>query len=180
VTQPRIYIVPIGSAESRETLASLCRFLGRTLGVAVRLWERPFPMEGAFDRARRQYDSSTLLLELLQAPPADAFRLLGVTGVDLFVPVLTFLFGEAQYRGMGALVSTHRLRPEFYGLPPDPELLRERLFKEAVHELGHTYGLVHCPVPGCVMNTSTDVADIDAKSALYCGTCRAAVDAWKT
>jgi len=173
-----IYIVPVGSMETAEVLGPLSRFLARTFGTPTQVWKMPFDLDRAYDPLRKQYNSSTLLLTLIQTPPADAFRLLGVSDVDLFVPILTFLFGEAQFEGIGALVSTHRLRSEFYGLGPDPDLLMERLFKEAVHELGHTYGLVHCPAPGCVMNTSTDVTDIDTKSVLFCPECKAVVDAW--
>ena len=69
------------------------------------------------------------------------------------------------------MVSAHRLRQEFYGLPTDPELLHERLLKEALHELGHTYGLRHCPDYTCVMSSSNGVERIDLKSAEFCPTC---------
>ena len=74
--------------------------------------------------------------------------------MDLYIPVLTFVFGEAQLSDGGAVVSAHRLRQEFYGMPTDPELLHERLLKESLHELGHTYGLRHCPDYTCVMSSS--------------------------
>jgi archaemetzincin len=96
---------------------------------------------------------------------------LGVTDLDLYIPVLTFVFGEAQLAGGRAVVSTLRLRQEFYGLPADPELLGERLLKEALHELGHTYGLRHCPDYTCVMSSSNGVERIDLKSAEFCPTC---------
>jgi len=97
-----------------------------------------------------------------------------VTEVDLFIPILTFVFGEAQLGDTGALVSTHRLRPEFYGMPNDPELLRVRLLKEALHELGHTLGLQHCPDYLCVMSASHSVERIDLKRAGFCKACTAA------
>ncbi len=75
---------------------------------------------------------------------ADSWRMLGVVAVDLYIPILTFVFGEAQMGGPCAVVSAHRLRQELYGLPPDPELFRQRVLKEAVHELGHTLNLTHC------------------------------------
>ena len=102
-------------------------------------------------------------------------RTLGVTAVDLFVPVLSFVFGEAQLGGKAALVSICRLQQEFYGLPPDDEMLTGRLLKEAVHELGHTYGLRHCDDWQCAMSSSHAVEKIDAKTPELCTRCRRAV-----
>ena len=100
-------------------------------------------------------------------------KILGVTAVDLFIPILTYVFGEAQLDGIGALVSMHRLNNRLYGLPDNDQLLRERLNKEAIHELGHTFGLLHCSTPGCVLSASTYVEDIDQKSDQVCHECRA-------
>jgi archaemetzincin len=99
----------------------------------------------------------------------------GVTAVDLFVPVLTYVFGEAQLGGRAVVVSTHRLRPEAYGLPADDELVAARTEKEALHELGHTWGLRHCHAPDCVMRASTYAEEIDLKPAALCDRCLAAV-----
>jgi archaemetzincin len=104
-------------------------------------------------------------------------RLLAVTSVDLYVPVLTFVFGEAQLTGSCAVVSLHRLREEFYGLPPREDLMRERLVKEAVHELGHTFGLRHCDDWRCVMTSSHAVERLDVKSAEFCFLCSRIVTA---
>jgi archaemetzincin len=97
-----------------------------------------------------------------------------VTTLDLFIPILTFVFGEAQLRGPCALVSLHRLREEFYGLPGNDALLRARLVKESVHELGHTLGLRHCRDWQCVMASTHDVQRLDLKSQAYCPSCLAA------
>jgi len=90
----------------------------------------------------------------------------------LFVPVLTFVFGEAQLDGNCATVSFARLREEAYGLPAHEDVLRERLLKEAIHELGHTFGLRHCADWRCVMTSSHAVERLDVKSAEFCGECR--------
>src|SRR6185437_5909472 len=99
-------------------------------------------------------------------------RILAVTRCDLYVPVLTFVFGEAQLDGFCAVVSAARLADEFYGLPPNERLRRERLIKEAAHELGHTYGLRHCSDWSCVMTSSHAVERLDIKTAAFCRCCR--------
>src|SRR5579859_6886203 len=100
----------------------------------------PIP-EGAYDAKRRQYQSVDFMKMLAQHAPRDAERILGVTNADLAIPMLTFLFGQAQLNGPVAVVSLCRLRQEFYGLPANANLLRERSVKEVLHELGHTFGL---------------------------------------
>jgi archaemetzincin len=121
---------------------------------------------------RLQYNSSQILLQMIANPPPDAAKILGVVNVDLFIPILTFVFGEAQLRGIGSVVTLHRLNNKFYGLPEDKNLLNERLVKEAIHELGHNFGLVHCSNYECVMKSSTYVEDIDHKSSEMCDRCR--------
>jgi archaemetzincin len=91
--------------------------------------------------------------------------------VDLFNPVLTYVFGEAQLSARGAVVSSRRLRPEMYGLPENVPLLQARLETEAVHELGHTFGLLHCLEPTCVMHASSYVEEIDLKESRFCPGC---------
>jgi archaemetzincin len=92
-----------------------------------------------------------------------------VTDVDLFIPILTFVFGEAQVGGRTAVVSTARLGEP--GLRDD-RIVLERLSKESVHEMGHVLGLLHCETPGCVMGRSASVRDVDEKRAELCPACR--------
>ena len=125
---------------------------------------------GAYDPARQQYRSD-LLLDDLAARAAPGEKILGITDADLFIPVLTFVFGEAQLDGRAAIVSSFRLRSELYGLAPDPALLEARVVKEAMHELGHTFGLVHCYTPGCVMQPSTYAELVDLKEEIFCERC---------
>jgi archaemetzincin len=125
----------------------------------------------AREPARGQYNSSLILAELFRRRTDPPVRILGVTDVDLFAPVLTYVFGEAQMRGPAAVVSTFRLRPELYGLPSDAELVSRRLLVESVHELGHTAGLTHCHTPGCAMIGSTYVEEIDLKGPGLCEQC---------
>jgi archaemetzincin len=94
-----------------------------------------------------------------------------VTGKDLFLPIFTFVIGEAYLGGRAAVVSTYRLSEESAGLPPRPRVLKARLLKEAVHELGHCHGLVHCPDWHCVMHASSTAEDVDLKSDEPCDEC---------
>jgi archaemetzincin len=94
----------------------------------------------------------------------------GVTDMDLFIPVLTFVFGEAQLGGRAAVVSTARLMPDG-GMMLNGRLLVARLAKEAVHELGHSFGLTHCDESHCVMSRSTSLIDVDTKNGGLCHDC---------
>lgn len=118
--------------------------------------------------------ASVVTAEPPPEPSANGQReiLVGVTDVDLYIPILSFVFGEAQLGGHIAVVSYHRLHQQFYGLPRDDSLLRERLVKEAIHEAGHTLGLTHCDDYDCVMAASHAVEWLDLKGAGFCGACR--------
>lgn len=130
----------------------------------------PVP-KAAYDAGRGQYQSVEIMKMLAQAAPRDAARVLGITDVDLAIPMLSFLFGQAQFDGPIAVVSLRRLHQEFYGLPAQDQLLRERTVKEALHELGHTFGLVHCSEPRCAMSLATHIELVDAKAEQYCARC---------
>jgi archaemetzincin len=151
-------------------LAAVAAGIERVLQIKCRVRPDPVSIAVPPDPARGQLHS-TAVLQWLQFIDGVAGRLVAVTGADLFVPVLTFVFGEAQLPGRYAVVSTHRLREEFYGLPPNDELLEERLVKEAIHELGHTYGMVHCDDWECVMTSSHAVERLDVKRASLCRGC---------
>ncbi|HEX9764580.1 MAG TPA: archaemetzincin family Zn-dependent metalloprotease [Candidatus Acidoferrales bacterium] len=153
-------------------LDELAAGLARVFHASCHVRPEPLDAAFAFDPARQQYHSTAILQRLDALAAGDNIRLLGITTLDLYVPVLTFVFGEAQLDGPCALVSLHRLREEFYGLPPSADLLRERLLKEAVHELGHTFGLRHCDDWNCVMASTHAVERLDVKSAEFCRSCR--------
>ena len=129
----------------------------------------------SFEARRNQYYSTRILKEMLGEVPWDALKLLGVTDRDLCIPILTYVFGEAQLGGTAALVSLARLRQEHYGLEPDMPLLLERLRRESLHELGHTFGLVHCPSRDCVMYLSNTVVDVDTRGRDFCRHCQTVV-----
>lgn len=125
-----------------------------------------------FDSSRKQFNASLLLARVLEKATAIEGKILAVTGVDLFIPVLTYVIGEAQLNGKASVMSTYRLHEELYGLPANPHLLRERILKEAIHELGHTFGLIHCRDPICVMRPSASVEEIDIKGISFCDECQ--------
>lgn len=129
----------------------------------------------SYEPARNQYISTKILKELLKEVPANALKLLGVTDKDLCIPILTYVFGEAQLGGTAAVVSLARLRQEYYGAPPDQRLFQERTRKECLHELGHTFGLIHCTSKNCVMYLSNTVVDVDTKGRTFCRACQFAV-----
>jgi archaemetzincin len=174
---PSVHLVPIFLPLEPRVLAQLADRLSRIFATTVVLRSPRFNPELSFDSSRGQYNSTNLLEQLLAEPTADQGRILGVASVDLFIPILTYVFGEAQSSGRAAVVSIYRLDNAQYGLPRDDGLLLDRLVKEAAHELGHTYGLVHCGDTACVMRSSTYVEDIDLKSAQFCSACLPAIRA---
>ena len=174
-----IDIIPVGDVEE-ALLLFLRQSISQTFNVQTRVRSCRFNLSPAYDPERNQYNSNGLLLDLITEPPPETMKILGVTNLDLFIPIFTFLFGEAQLNGVGALVSTHRLRNPFYGISEDTNLLKDRLLKEGIHELGHTFGLVHCFTLKCVMKSSTYVEEIDQKSVHFCRTCEQTILRWRT
>jgi len=170
-TANSIALVPIGQVE--EAILSvigegLREAFGRGYLIAAPL---PHP-DYAYSQQRGQYLAGAILRALSELHVPDAERLLGVADLDLYAPGLNFVFGQATMGGREAVIALPRLRQGFYGLPDDPELYQARVVKEAVHELGHTYGLTHCPDPRCVMSFSNSLWDVDRKSHTFCPACR--------
>jgi archaemetzincin len=159
------------SAIPQDQLQPISALVGEVYGVAASIHPVSLNIAPTFDPSRGQYNSSALLAELLAHHTNGETKIIAIVDVDLFIPVLTFVFGEAQLSGRVAIVSTHRLHNEFYGMPPDHELFLQRLAKEVVHELGHTFGLYHCRSFDCVMRSSTYVEEIDLKRDHPCLNC---------
>jgi archaemetzincin len=170
----RIQLIPFGSIPG-EILAGLSAGLSKEFCSPCDLLPPEPDPEFAFNLSRQQYLSTEILALLTRRRMPEGWRILGVTLFDLYIPILTYVFGEAQLKGQCAVVSTHRLHQEFYGLPADPALLRDRLLKEAIHELGHTMALSHCEDYQCVMSPSHGVEWIDLKSSRFCSACRSAM-----
>lgn len=170
-----ILLVPIGAVEA-DLPDWLAGELGAALGLTVGVGEAlPLPEYG-YDTRRRQYRGDAMLAAL-RTVPGPAERVLGLTDVDCYAPGLNFIFGQAIAHGREAFVALPRLRQSFYGLPDDPALFRQRVLKEAIHELGHTWGLGHCPDRRCVMHFSNTLHDTDVKGPDFCPRCRSALAA---
>ncbi|MGA8149931.1 MAG: archaemetzincin family Zn-dependent metalloprotease [Terriglobales bacterium] len=169
----QLQLLPIGNVDD-GLLRDLCPAIEKILYVPCKVLPVRMDPEFAFHEERQQYHSSEILQHMQNFLSGDSWRMLGVAAVDFYIPILSFVFGEAQVDGPCAVVSAHRLRQEFYGLPPDPDLFRQRLIKEAAHELGHTMNLTHCDDYRCVMASSHAVDWIDLKEGALCSACRAA------
>ncbi len=164
-------LLPIGDFDGR-LLREVAPALADALRVPCKIADVRLDPQFAFHRERQQFHSSEILQEMQNYAANGAWRVLGITRLDLYIPILTFVFGEAQMGGPCAVVSAHRLAQEFYGLPPDPGLLFQRLVKEAVHEVGHTFDLTHCDDYSCAMAPSHAVEWIDLKEATLCPNCQ--------
>jgi archaemetzincin len=128
----------------------------------------------AWNPMRGQYDSTRLITEL---KARYGGIVIGATACDLFIPVLTYVFGEAEMPGRAAVFSIHRLREEFYGLPENAQRLEDRALRELRHELGHLRGLAHCPDWSCIMSSAHSVERVDTRGDDYCEDCRAQLNA---
>lgn len=170
-----IYILPFGSID-RAILQNISQEVTSRLHYSCKIMRSLAEPCYAFESEREQFSSGRILKEILHnenlcAATTDAIKVLGIVDVDLCTPILTFVFGEAQLGGKAAVISLCRLRQEFSGLPSNPQLLLKRAKKEALHELGHTFGLVHCRDPKCVMYFSNSVRNIDMKTENFCPGC---------
>ena len=168
-----IGILPVGTVD-HTALIHIKEGLPRVFpDTTCQVLEEPLPIsENALDKKRGQYRSNQILIAIQNyATQARVSRVLGVLDVDIFVPELNFVFGEASFPGKAALISLWRLKPEFHGESPNTELFQERSLKEAVHEVGHTLGLRHCQRSSCVMRFSNSIFDTDRKQNSFCDEC---------
>jgi archaemetzincin len=169
-----IVLIPIGTM--KQNIADFLSFsLPEILHAPCRVVAADFALDPFYSSERKQYHSTEILRQLLSFPAGNEEHILGIMDEDIYIPILTFVFGEAQLSGRCALMSGHRLHQRFYGLPEDEKLYMHRCEKEAVHELGHTLGLKHCDNFECVMRYSNSVADIDIKRNVFCPGCSQAL-----
>ncbi|MBT9175335.1 MAG: hypothetical protein DDT22_01010 [candidate division WS2 bacterium] len=164
-----INIIPLGKVD-QKTLDYLKVELEKKFGLEVEVASAQENPDYAYNPQRRQYHSTTIL-EKMKANKSTEEIILGIVDLDLYVPNLNFVFGEAWPLMRAAVISLTRLRAEYYSLPKNEKLFRERMVKEAVHELGHIFGLNHCRDSKCVMYFSNSLLDTDKKSSSLCSNC---------
>lgn len=165
-----IELVPVGPV-GEELLAWLAERLTEQLDREVRVGDALSLPDRAYDPGRKQYRGGQILQALRGVPAPGAVRLLGLVEADCYAAGLNFILGQAGMHAREAFVALARLHPSFFGLPENQERFRERVLKEAVHELGHTWGLSHCPDPTCVMHFSNTLRDTDIKGVDFCPRC---------
>jgi len=159
-------------------LEKIVQRVGYEYNCGVNIADVRIQISEAYDPGRRQYNADKLMKILSSCAISESSaKIIGLFDVDLFIPILTYIFGQAQLDGRYAIASTYRLKNERYGIESDDELMQERFVKEVIHELGHTMGLLHCYNPVCVMRSGTYLEDIDQKESARCNSCRSLTQA---
>jgi archaemetzincin len=153
-------------------LKKIAESVNQELLLSVNIKEGHIDLSEFYDPVRRQYNGTKLLKEVDSLYSTDTNKTLGLFNVDLFIPILTYIFGQAFLNGSTGIASLYRFSNERYGMDSDDRFILDRFKKEVIHELGHTFGLIHCHNPTCVMRSSTYVEDIDQKSTKLCLKCR--------
>ncbi len=176
MSQHKITLISFGHFE-KELLDRLAQAVTHEFQFPVKIREGHLDLSDYFEPTRRQYNGNKLLQDINTSYTFDSFKTLGIFNVDLFIPILTYIFGQAYLNGRAGIVSIFRLYNERYGIEMDKKILIERLTKEVIHELGHTFGLIHCHTPTCVMRSSTYVEDLDQKDAALCTKCKGQFEA---
>ena len=165
-----VIVHPFGEIEG-DLLETIRAAVGERFGVGVTFGQQQAVPTRAYSRERGQYRSTEFLHQLANDSRDDGRTRLGVANVDLFVPDLNFVFGEASGIDRVAVFSIARLDPRYYGEAGDDATLSRRAVTEAVHELGHVFGLGHCTRPDCVMWFSNTLAETDLKGSEFCPRC---------
>lgn len=170
-----LLLLPVGTIDSAVVL-DVRAAIRKHLDIACEILAFRLDPAPSYHPERQQYHSSEILRRMHGSVRPGDWRLLAVADVDLYIPILKYVFGEAQMAGPCAVVSTYRLRQEYYGFDRDDELMRERLLKECIHELGHTLELRHCQEYSCVMASAHAVEWIDLREVSFCESCRSQVE----
>lgn len=171
----KILLVPLDRID-KKLLEKIGAYLEKAFGRIIAVGKKLAVSRSSYNPVRNQYHSAAILEELLPRKSRSYERVLGISDVDLYAPGLNFVFGEADIFNGTAVISLARLRQEFYNLEKDEAIFIERVIKEAVHELGHTYGLGHCPDPKCVMYFSNSLKDTDIKGKEFCDRCKGRIE----
>ena len=165
-----ILISPVGDL-SAELIEAIAGEIKRVFGFPTAIDSILQDLSFALDQNRQQHHSTMILDQLASIAPARAIRVIAIAQVDLFIPILTHVYGEAQLGGTACVVSTFRLNEGRSGMNI-PRKYIDRIVKEAVHELGHTFNLRHCPEQSCIMHYCRNEEDVDRKSDELCRYCK--------
>ena len=166
----RIALCPVGEIDFL-LIQAVSEEIEKVFGLPTERLSLLGTLAFAYDASRDQYHS-TLILEKLSAEVSDPFlKILAIVQVDLFIPILTYVYGEALLGGKSCIVSTCRLKTGRF-LSDNPKVFQDRVVKEAIHELGHTFDLRHCRERTCIMHYCRTLEDVDAKSEHLCRYCR--------
>ncbi|HZV76317.1 MAG TPA: archaemetzincin family Zn-dependent metalloprotease [Candidatus Babeliales bacterium] len=165
-----IRIVPINTIDA-AFLDRLATCLEERFLASARVERSLVVPRSSLNATRGQLFVGTLNAKVQRAHPEAEAVLLAITDFDLYKTSHRFIFGDADDAQGLAVVSTHRLRSEFYGEPADPNLLFQRTLKESIHELGHAFGLKHCYNARCAMYYSNSIFETDNKMPHFCEIC---------
>lgn len=175
MNKQNILLISHGPFE-KDFLEKIATDVRREFLVPVDIEECHLVLDEFYDPSRRQYDGNRLLKEIDSMSSSPFLKKIGLFRVDLYIPILTYIFGQAAFKGNTGIASLYRLKNEQYGMKKDDALLLNRFGKVVIHELGHTFGLIHCHIPTCVMRSSTYVEDIDQKTHNFCIKCRTTIE----
>ncbi len=157
---------------NKELLQRVISELKKILLVDIHIIDLRLDLKKAYSPDRRQYYSTQIIADAVGYTDKLDAKIVILVDFDLYIPVFTYVFGEAQLNGKHSIVSLCRLHEEFYTGRTDNELLFERTVKEVLHELGHNFGLLHCSSWDCVMHASAEIEEVDIKGRVYCKDCR--------
>ena len=185
VTLIQIILQPVLFEPDKDSFSSLEKALLNEFNASSSIVTTP-PIkqipEQLFDKQRNQWKSSDMLQWLSdkykefhskERRRTTTTKILAICDFDAYSDKLNFVFGEAHFDSRICVIYLPRLRQEFYRLKPDKSLFYQRLVKEAVHELGHAFGLSHCKNIKCVMHFSNSLSDTDIKTNHLCNVCKA-------
>jgi archaemetzincin len=174
-THTKLCIISPIDSFARELLEDIGLSIGNCFGLDTDIQILLDDLNFAFDHNRNQYHSTPILEKLCELSPVPDAKIVALTTKDLFIPILTHVYGEAQLDGMSCIVSSSRLQ-ENLSLVDEERLFYERIYKEVLHELGHTYNLLHCKDSSCIMHYCRSIRDVDQKSMGMCRYCRVLLD----
>jgi archaemetzincin len=168
---PPVAVIPFDNASLTAAKVIAAHVSGYLNLSAEILRPLEIPPE-AFDEERLQYNAGTLIAAIEAKPLNDYFKVIALFDVDLFIPLLTHVFGEARQNGRVALVSLYRLSSHPDGSSPSADQVLERVAKIALHEMGHLLNLLHCDDHRCLMHFTGNLEMLDQTSFNYCRYCR--------